>query len=36
MFKVVRNEVEAHEEEENGHGEAGENFCALETEWVAN
>lgn len=25
----VRNDVKAHEKEEDGHGEAGEDFCAL-------
>ena len=28
----MRYEVEGHEEEEYGHGETGEDFCALEAE----
>ncbi len=30
VFEVVGDEVEAHEEEEDGHGEAGEDFGAFE------
>ena len=30
MREVVRDEVETHEYEEDGHGEAGEDFGALE------
>lgn len=36
MLEVVRDEVEAHEEEEDGHGEAREDFGAFETEWVSD
>ena len=34
VLQVMRNEVHAHEEEEYGHGEAGEDFASLETEWM--
>lgn len=29
MLGGVRNDVEAHEKEENGHSKAGEDLCAL-------
>ena len=34
VLQVVRDEVETHEEEEDGHGEPGEDFEALEAEGV--
>lgn len=36
VFEIVGDEVEAHEEEEDGHGEAGKDFGALEAERVAD
>ena len=36
VFEVVGDEVESHEEEEDRHGEASQNFCTFETERVAD
>ncbi len=36
VLQVVGDEIQAHEEEEDGHGETGEDFGALEAEGVAD
>lgn len=36
MFQVVGDEVETHEEEEDGHCESSKNFCAFETEGMSD
>jgi hypothetical protein len=36
VFEVVGDEIETHEEEEDGHGEASEHFCAFETEGMTD
>ena len=36
VFEVVGDEIETHEEEENGHGKASEHFCAFKTEGMTD
>lgn len=36
VLEIVGDEIHAHEEEENRHGEAGKDFGALEPEGMAN
>jgi hypothetical protein len=36
MLQIMRDKVQPHKQEENAHGEPGQDFSTFQTEWVAD